>query len=306
MSGKKISQLTKITSVEDLSGSDLVLMVDVSDLSMGPGGTNKAATMTALIGPMLEVTPGVIQANKALIADSNSKIAGVGSSELQRLNVTAGSWQDNKALVVDSGGKINEVTSTQFSALNVTAGNWQNNKALVVDSTGRVAGVLQNQFSTLDVNPGTITASKAAVWDSSVQIASSTLTINAGSSAQVLVKNGSVSQVLISQSGITVSGTGAPTLSINGSVGFEIVLGGFPTRLQHNLLTMATTTHESSLRSSFIRFDYGSSYSQLGPTSLYMDTSNLDINLKGLPTSDVGLPVGRVYVDQYGYLKIKV
>lgn len=305
MSGKKISELAKITDPSVLAGNDLVSMVDVSDVSMGPGGTNKAVTMTALIGPLMEVTPGSLAPNKAVIADSNAKIAGVGQTQLQQLNVTPGSWENGKALVVDDAGVVNTVSSTQFTALNVSPGSWTNGKVLVVDSSGKVSNVSQTQFEALNVVAGEITASKAAVWNASSILGSSTFIINAGPTATLTLQNGTTSSVVVSQSGIAITDSTA-SISINSSVGFEISVGTFPTRLKHERLEMSTTTNDMVLRSSFIRFDSGASYSRLGPTSLYMDANNLDINLKGLPTSDVGLPTGRVYVDSFGYLKIKL
>ena len=305
MSGKKISELSKITSVNDLATNDLVSIVDVSDLTMGPGGTNKAATIEAMIGPLMNVIPGSFVANKAVIADENSKIAGVSANQLQSLNVTPGNWSNEKALVVDSDGKVNSVSAAQFAVLNVLAGVWENNKALVVDNTGKIANVTQTQFVALNVTSGVIEENKVAVWNNNKELASSTFIVNAGASASLTLKEGTSKSVVVTQNSITLTDN-TTTISINKNDGFKVLAGSFSTSLKHNLLTMSTTTHDMSLQPSFIRFDSGASYSVLGPTSLTMNAANLELSLIGLPTSEAGLPSGRVYVDAYGFLKIKL
>ena len=251
----KITDLSVLPRTE-LSSSDKLEIVDVSDHTMAPTGTNKAITAGSLVGELLNAVPGTIVANAAVIANSSGQIApGVGQTQLTTLDVTPGSWTAGKALVVDDDGKLNAVSSSQFQALNVTAGSWTEERALVVAADGKVNSVSSSQFQALNTIPGDITPNKAIVPDAYGSIASSTVSINTGDPGSIEILKGGTS-VVITGDTITISdGTSSITVT----------------------------------KSSFV----GSA-------------SPLIVKWQGLPMSESGLEDYQLWVDELGYLRMKL
>jgi hypothetical protein len=251
----KITDLNVLTRAE-LSSSDKLEIVDVSDHTMAPTGTNKAITAGNLVGELLNAVPGTIVANAAVVADSSGQIApGVGQTQLTTLDVEPGAWTSGKVLVVDTNGKLNSVSSNQFQALNVTAGSWTEGKALVVAADGKINSVSSNQFQVLNTTPGDIAPNKAVVPDSYGSMASSTISIN----------------------------TGDP-----GSI--EILKGGTSVVITGDTITIADGTFSITVtKSSFV-----------GSGSPFI------VKWQGLPTSEVDLENYQLWVDELGYLRMKL
>jgi len=285
MAGKKISALSAAT---DLATNDLVEMVDVSDTSMGPTGTNKKATLSQLIGPLLTATPGSMVANTAMVADSNGKMEGVSAAQLARLNVNAGAWAPNKALTTDASGRLLDVSSSQFVALTFVAGTWAAGKVLVPDTGGLLAGVSQTQFTTLAVTPGSFTNSKAVVLNGSGVVGNAKMTIDTQTPGVSLTTG--TNSVSLSASSVSVgssSGSGAlAALSLTFTAStYNTVYG--QTKLEIHTAN-GNIIADASSSPAFIRIYLGDAQCYLTSNSLKFQGAtggSLDIRLEGLPTS---------------------
>ncbi len=144
-------------------------------------------------GYLTSITPGTVSANKVLVADGSSSIAGIatlgvttisfGSSTFTTTqagylnSITTGTASASKALVLDGSSSISGITSIGTTTL-VLGGN---------SLTGTQAGYLTG------ITTGTATASKALVVDSSSNISG----INSLSATTVVVGGSSLTNTLI-------------------------------------------------------------------------------------------------------------
>jgi len=295
---------SKISALDTLSGANLgindcFLVLDIDDLSMGPGGTNKIITTADLIYPIYRVTNGTIEANKAYIADSDGKLEGVSATQFARLNVSAGAWTAEKVLTADSDGELEGVSATQFARLSVSAGAWTAEKVLTTNADGELAGVSLTQFQVLDTTAGTIEANKAAVWDGNQTIASAALTINA-ESGLISIVDGDYEVVTAAESVQLTYGSRYNQVT---AIGSEIFYGGTTTRYQYNNIEMATASASTTIAPAILQFIDGTDTVTLTATSLSFVAAALEMILTELPTSDP-LVRGQVWVDGSGYLRL--
>ncbi len=273
--GLKLSELSTLAK-QDLSSVDRVMVLDKSDPTMGPEGTNKQLSIEDLIGPIYNVNEGHFQAGKALIADGDAKIAGVSENQLARLNVELGEWTAGKVLTINDDGKLETVTKQQFQALDVVAGHWQATKTLVVDGDGKLAGVSLSQFQTLDVDAGMLVAGKCIVLDANQTASSANLTLNASSQPQISLADATDSFVVTKTSLRFTDGAKTATLTKT-QLSFES--GAFPTVLKYNLLQMASGVKATDIVPETITLQDGTNIGILTSGSLRLNASDYKVEL---------------------------
>jgi len=323
MPGLKISDLTKVTNKADLSGLDLVEMVDVSDTSMAPTGTNKAVRLTALVGELLDATPGSIVASTAVVADADGKIEGVTATQFSRLDSTPGALAAEKVVVADADAKIEGVGADDLGKLLGTDGVWAANKALIPDSSGELEGVASTQFAYLNTTPGVIQAEKALVPDSNTTVASSNMEVNAGSDPHITLSDG-VSHLLVESdlvkaytdenNYVSVSPTMVEVKSTSGATTRTIQISGdnisitdgsstISIDVSDMSISMTGSSGELEIKNTQIGIATGINETTITANSFILNGTDSTVKLIGLPTEDPEEP-GALWVDEAGYLRV--
>lgn len=112
MANQKISQMPAITAAE-LAASDLLAVVDVSDVSQASSGSNKKITVSDLQSAAVSsgTANGVLYLNGSKVATSGSALTFDGYGNLG-LGVTLSAWSGgNKALQIGDSAHLSGVTA---------------------------------------------------------------------------------------------------------------------------------------------------------------------------------------------------
>ena len=112
MSDRKITQLTELTS-GNIASNDLLVMVDVSDTTMAPSGTNKKGQVSSISTFFASATQTLT--NKT-ISGTNNTLSNIGNSSLTNSSITFGST--SQAL----GSTVTALNGVSIGATTLTEG----------------------------------------------------------------------------------------------------------------------------------------------------------------------------------------